>query len=513
MSVIISLSVCSSSAGSDLNQRIKKRLELMIRILDRFCLGKPFKACSYSIIYEAADLRIQKSCLCKVYEYGRLSPHEAAVLHREVALIKRLRHPLLVHYLSVLHDRAGQRYLLFMEQVKQETLSQYIRRRKALDRGSHLPERSVWYILSQFIDLLSYLHDVGPNHDQALLYALTPESIFIDNLDIITVSFLSLSRKLMYYKCFPVHTAEYRAPELLRTGVATTKSDIWSLGCILYELCTFRPFCLALNPMDALQKLGKLQRKVQMPLYSTSLTSIINTFLELEPECRLAVGVLSVNGIIREMIQSYKARLGTYGLTEEEEKEEELQPQDAQFCSVHADDDSSINLLCTQASIESHESSELASASAGSAANIKAHYVARYNDILLLDFEEKRGCSILDDSLLINKQQSHALKHKRQRKQSPSHLRPIVQDFVQDKEQHKIQSCSSADDHTLQAIRQSNTMAYFDGGQDNHTRTIEQDNNSAQASPILKRNWLDSSVFSVKTPYMSQFVDDAIQNE
>lgn len=104
----------------------------MIRILDRFCLGKPFKACSYSIIYEAADLRIQKSCLCKVYEYGRLSPHEAAVLHREVALIKRLRHPLLVHYLSVLHDRAGQRYFLFMEQVKQETLSQYIRRRKAL---------------------------------------------------------------------------------------------------------------------------------------------------------------------------------------------------------------------------------------------------------------------------------------------------------------------------------------------------------------------------------------------
>ncbi|EFO64380.1 Kinase, NEK [Giardia lamblia P15] len=485
----------------------------MIRILDRFCVGKPFKTCSYSIIYEAADLRIQKSCLCKVYEYGTLPPHEAAVLHREVALIKRLRHPLLVHYLSVLHDHAGQRYFLFMEQIKQETLGQYIRRRKALDRVSHLPERNIWYILSQFTDLLSYLHDCGPNHEQALLYSLTPESIFIDNLDIITVSFLSLSRKLVYHKCFSVHTAEYRAPELLRTGVATTKSDIWSLGCILYELCTFRPFCLVINSMDAVQKLGKLQRKVQIPRYSTSLTSIINILLELEPECRLAVDVLSVNGIIRELIQSYKARLGNYGLKEREHEGEELTPHDAHLCSIHADDDSSINLLCTQASIESCESSELATVSNGFSANVKAHYVARYNDILLLDFEEKRGCSILDDTLLANKQQSHVLKHKRQRKHNSSHSRPIVQGFTQDKDQHKSQLCTSSYNHDLQTTHQPNIMVGLDYDQDNNVKTMEQGGNSAQVSPSLRRNWLDSAVFSVKTPYMSQFTDDAIQNE
>ena len=497
----------------------------MIRILDRFCLGKPFKTCTHSIIYEAIDLRVQKSCLCKVYEYSRLSSREAAVLHREVGLIKRLRHPLLIQYLSVLHDHVGQRYLLFMEQIKQETLSQYIERRKRLDRGSHLPERNVWYILAQFIDLLSYLHSSEFDISPALLYTLLPESVFIDSLDIITVNFLSLSRKLAYHEFSPIHKAEYKAPELLRTGVASAQSDLWTLGCIMYEICTFKPFCLAINSMDAVQKLGKLQRKVQISRYSNSLISIINMLLELEPERRMTAEILSVNGIIREMIQSYKSRLESYGFREKEEvqtidKVESHALDDNQseipICSTQEDDESSLNLLCTQTNIESLGSSEIAIVPLDPTATVEAHHIARYNDILLLDFSEKRGCSILDDSLLANKQQLRTRNRKRTKKHNPTPPEPIAQPFVQDKGQGDGRPYVSFYEDNVPAAHQSSVMVGLDDNQSislgANTR-IESGSNSVKIVSNLRKNCFDSTVYSVKTPHMSQFIDNTIKHE
>jgi NIMA (never in mitosis gene a)-related kinase len=46
-----------------------------------------------------------------------------------------------------------------------------------------------------------------------------------------------------------VGTPYYLSPEICQGRVYDTKSDVWSVGCILYEICTFRrPFeaeCLA----------------------------------------------------------------------------------------------------------------------------------------------------------------------------------------------------------------------------------------------------------------------------
>jgi len=38
-----------------------------------------------------------------------------------------------------------------------------------------------------------------------------------------------------------VGTPYYMSPEVCRSEKYSTETDIWSLGCIIYELCTFRP--------------------------------------------------------------------------------------------------------------------------------------------------------------------------------------------------------------------------------------------------------------------------------
>lgn len=37
-----------------------------------------------------------------------------------------------------------------------------------------------------------------------------------------------------------VGTPYYLAPEACQSEPYTTKSDIWALGCVVYELCTLR---------------------------------------------------------------------------------------------------------------------------------------------------------------------------------------------------------------------------------------------------------------------------------
>lgn len=75
----------------------------------------------------------------------------------------------------------------------------------------------------------------------------------------------------------------YNAPEMLR-GQYDFKVDVWSLGCVLYEMCTLKPpftidaiMDLAFNP----------NMKADLPLipdcYSKELTEIINKLLTVDP--------------------------------------------------------------------------------------------------------------------------------------------------------------------------------------------------------------------------------------
>jgi NIMA (never in mitosis gene a)-related kinase len=74
-------------------------------------------------------------------------------------------------------------------------------------------------------------------------------------------------------------TPYYASPEVWKDQPYDSKSDIWSLGCVLYEMCTLKPPFRA-NDMNGLYKkvqAGKYE--AIKPTYSKNLSLIITDML------------------------------------------------------------------------------------------------------------------------------------------------------------------------------------------------------------------------------------------
>lgn len=126
---------------------------------------------------------------------------------------------------------------LFMEYCAGGSLADLIAKRNQ----SKVPfsETFIWIVASQLIEGLFACHN-GPI--PFIHRDLKPENIFIDSNmkigDFGMVKILSHDEHSCSHTF--IGTLSYMAPELFTNSSYDSRSDIWSLGCILYQMCTFR---------------------------------------------------------------------------------------------------------------------------------------------------------------------------------------------------------------------------------------------------------------------------------
>jgi len=76
-----------------------------------------------------------------------------------------------------------------------------------------------------------------------------------------------------------VGTPYYLSPELCEEKPYNNKSDIWSLGCVLYELCTLRHPFEAMNQGALCLKILRAQYSPIPATYSNSLKDMVDKML------------------------------------------------------------------------------------------------------------------------------------------------------------------------------------------------------------------------------------------
>lgn len=112
---------------------------------------------------------------------------------------------------------------------------------------------------------------------------LKPGNIFLDSDYNVKLGDFGLSRVMSDESIFAytnVGTPYYMSPEQINESKYNEKSDIWSLGCIIYELAALRAPFEATNHMQLANKIreGKVDRIPK--LYSDELMSFIRLTME-----------------------------------------------------------------------------------------------------------------------------------------------------------------------------------------------------------------------------------------
>ena len=158
-----------------------------------------------------------------------------------------------------------------------------------------------------------------------------PSNVFLDGENNVKLGDFGLSRVLSNESNFAyshVGTPYYMSPEQIDEMRYNEKSDIWSLGCFLYEITTFNPPFEAKNHVMLAMRIksGKVD-KINMR-YSEELWRVITWMLTVNPENRPSVeDLLNVPQVcLRLREKRIKENLAKIKLFEEtlKRKEEEM---------------------------------------------------------------------------------------------------------------------------------------------------------------------------------------------
>ncbi|CAE8742631.1 unnamed protein product [Polarella glacialis] len=149
----------------------------------------------------------------------------------EVNMLKLLEHPTIIRYLDSFIE--GSELVIVLELAPHGDLANLLLQLKQASRS--LAEPQIWAIFLQVIDALCYMHEKRIMHRD-----IKPANIFMANLGVVKLGDLGLGRYFSsntYRAHSVVGTPFYMSPEVITNSDGYSfKSDIWSLGCVLYEL-------------------------------------------------------------------------------------------------------------------------------------------------------------------------------------------------------------------------------------------------------------------------------------
>jgi NIMA (never in mitosis gene a)-related kinase len=156
--------------------------------------------------------------------------------------LRELRHPNIVRYYDRIIDKEKTKIYIIMEYCEKGDFAQLIRKcRKDKD---YLPEDMIWKILAQVTYALYECHN--RKEGKILHRDLKPGNVFIDAQNNIKLGDFGLSRIMGDESVFAythVGTPYYMSPEQISEQRYNEKSDIWSAGCVIYEIvCLRAPF-------------------------------------------------------------------------------------------------------------------------------------------------------------------------------------------------------------------------------------------------------------------------------
>ncbi|AZU61475.1 Stk1 family PASTA domain-containing Ser/Thr kinase [Neobacillus mesonae] len=186
-------------------------------------------------VYLAHDMILDRDVAVKMLRLDFANDEEfIRRFHREAQSATSLAHPNIVNIYDV--GEENELYYIVMEYVDGQTLKQYIQ------QNSPLRVEEAIGIMRQLASAISHAH-----HNHIIHRDIKPHNILIDHSGNVKITdfgiAMALSATAITQTNSVLGSVHYLSPEQARGGMANRKSDIYSLGIVMFELVTGRlPF-------------------------------------------------------------------------------------------------------------------------------------------------------------------------------------------------------------------------------------------------------------------------------
>jgi len=143
-------------------------------------------------------------------------------------------------------------------------------------------------ISGKIVSGLKFLHQFDP---QILHLDLKPGNVLLShNLEYVKLADFCLSKNSGAFTPCPGGTFKFMSPELLMDKIAVPESDIYSFGCILYNLCTYFPPWNDLKFHGICEKFSRKETpKIEVDYIPMEIKEIIEKCLRFLPNERPSV--------------------------------------------------------------------------------------------------------------------------------------------------------------------------------------------------------------------------------
>jgi serine/threonine protein kinase len=198
---------------------------------------------------------------------------------KELNILKRLNHNSIVQIHDYFFDNQNKIIYIIMDYFKNGDFSKFI-------KGKVLKEIYAKKYMTQLRNGLKYLYENNIMHRD-----LKPHNILLDdnnNLKITDFGFARYVKDDMLINTL-CGTPIYMAPEIIKHKKYTNKSDLWSLGIIMYEMIFGKLPFKASNFIQLLKSINKNEICYNYPNIdiSSECEDLLKSLLQLDPEKRL----------------------------------------------------------------------------------------------------------------------------------------------------------------------------------------------------------------------------------